>query len=47
MKALVKYVEQGGDLNTYDDVRDSLCEQLYVEKNQRLERTAEKRNQEC
>jgi hypothetical protein len=37
MKTLIKYVEQGGDLETYDDIPDSVREQLYAEENQRLE----------
>ncbi|KAJ5815136.1 hypothetical protein N7474_006913 [Penicillium riverlandense] len=38
MNALVKYVEQGGILKTYDDVPKSLREQLYAEENQLLEK---------
>lgn len=38
MKALIKYVEQGGHLETHDDIPDSVREQLYAEENQRLER---------
>jgi hypothetical protein len=38
LKALIKYVEQGGDLETHDDIPDSVREQLYAEENQRLER---------
>ncbi|KAJ5728932.1 uncharacterized protein N7483_003440 [Penicillium malachiteum] len=38
LKALVKYVEQGGVLETHDDVPDSVREQLYAEENQRLDK---------
>lgn len=38
LKALIKYVEQGGDLETHDDVPESVREQLYAEENQRLEK---------
>lgn len=38
MKTLVKYVDQGGVIETHDDVPNSLREQLYAEENQRLER---------
>ncbi|OQE62923.1 hypothetical protein PENNAL_c0256G06018 [Penicillium nalgiovense] len=38
MKALIKYVEQGGDLETHDDIPDSVREQLYAEENQRFEK---------
>ncbi|KAJ5111804.1 hypothetical protein NUU61_001434 [Penicillium alfredii] len=38
LKDLVKYVEQGGVLETHDDIPDSLREQLYAEDNQRLEK---------
>ncbi|CAI7580189.1 unnamed protein product [Penicillium pancosmium] len=38
LKALVKYVDQGGILDTYDDVPDSLREQLYAEEKQRVEK---------
>lgn len=38
MKALIKYVEQGGDLETHDDIPDNVREQLYAEENQRLEK---------
>jgi hypothetical protein len=31
-------VEQGGELRTHDDVPEDLCEQLYAEEQQRLER---------
>ena len=34
LKALVKYVEQGGVLETHADVPDSVREQLYAEENQ-------------
>lgn len=37
MRALIKYVEQGGVLETHDDISDSLRKQLYAEDNQRLE----------
>lgn len=36
LKALVKYLEQGGVLENHDDVPDSVREQLYAEENQRL-----------
>lgn len=35
MKALVKYVEQGGILETHDDVPDMIRDQLYAEERQR------------
>lgn len=38
LKALVKYVEKGGVLETHDDVPDSVREQLYAEENQRLDK---------
>jgi hypothetical protein len=38
MKALIRYVEQGGILETHDDVPESLREQLYAEENQRHEK---------
>lgn len=38
LKALVKYVEQGGVLETHDDMPDSLREQLYAEEDQRHEK---------
>lgn len=38
LKALVKYVEQGGVLQTHADVPDSVREQLYAEENQRLDK---------
>ncbi|KAI3290537.1 hypothetical protein DTO002I6_6460 [Penicillium roqueforti] len=38
LKALVKYVEQGGVLETYAGVPDSVREQLYAEENQRLDK---------
>lgn len=38
MRTLVKYVDQGGIIETHDDIPDSLREQLYAEENQRLER---------
>lgn len=38
LKALIKYVEQGGVLETHDDIPDSLRVQLYAEDNQRLEK---------
>jgi hypothetical protein len=38
LKALVKYVEQGGVLETHADVPDSVREQLYAEENQRLDK---------
>lgn len=41
MKTLVKHVDQGGVIETLDDIPDSLCEQLYAEENQRLERRKE------
>ena len=43
LKALVKYVEQGGVLETHDDVPDSVREQLYAEENQRLDKKKESR----
>jgi hypothetical protein len=38
LKALIKYVEQGGVLETHDDVPDSVREQLYAEENQRVDK---------
>lgn len=38
LKALVKYVEGGGVLETHDDIPDSLREQLHAEDNQKLEK---------
>lgn len=38
MKTLVKYVQQGGIIETHDDVPESLREQLHAEESQRLER---------
>ena len=38
MMALTKYVQQGGVIETDDNIPDSLREQLYAEENQRLER---------
>jgi hypothetical protein len=35
---LTRYVQQGGVIETHDDIPDSLREQLYAEENQRLER---------
>ncbi|GFF98316.1 conserved hypothetical protein [Aspergillus udagawae] len=36
LKALVKYVEQGGIIETHDDIPDNVREQLYAEERQRL-----------
>ncbi|KAK5805949.1 hypothetical protein VI817_000207 [Penicillium citrinum] len=38
LKALVNYVEEGGVLNSHDDVPESVCEKLYIQEQQRLER---------
>ncbi|CAI7609528.1 unnamed protein product [Penicillium viridicatum] len=38
LKALIKYVEQEGDLEIHDDVPDTVREQLYAEETQRLEK---------
>ena len=38
LKMLTRYVQQGGVVETYDDIPDNLREQLYAEENQRLER---------
>jgi hypothetical protein len=38
MKALVKHVEQGGILETHDDVPDMIRDQLYAEERQRIEK---------
>ncbi|RJE21195.1 hypothetical protein PHISCL_06471 [Aspergillus sclerotialis] len=38
LKALVKYVERGGVLDTHDDVPDSLREQLHAEEDLRHEK---------
>lgn len=37
MKALVKYVEQGGILETHDDLPDTIRDQLHTEERQRIE----------
>lgn len=39
LKALIKYVEQGGVLETHADVPDSVREQLFAEETQRLDKT--------
>jgi hypothetical protein len=36
LKTIIKYVEQGGILDTHDDVPDNVREQLYAEERQRL-----------
>jgi hypothetical protein len=36
LKALVRYVEQGGIIETHDDIPDNVREQLYAEERQRL-----------
>lgn len=36
MTALVKYVEQGGIIESHDDIPDNVREQLYAEERQRL-----------
>lgn len=38
MKALVKYVEQGGILETHDDVPDTIRDQLFAEERQRMDK---------
>ncbi|OJD20431.1 hypothetical protein ACJ73_08236, partial [Blastomyces percursus] len=38
LKSLVRYVEKGGILETHDDVPGMICEQLYAEEQQRLEK---------
>ncbi|KAJ5720259.1 uncharacterized protein N7483_008193 [Penicillium malachiteum] len=38
LKMLTRYVQQGGVIETHDDIPDSLREQLYAEESQRLER---------
>lgn len=38
MKALVKYVEQGGVIETHDDIPDTVRGQLYAEERQRIEK---------
>ncbi|KAA8641539.1 uncharacterized protein ATNIH1004_011675 [Aspergillus tanneri] len=38
MKALVKYVQQGGILETHDDIPDTVRDQLYAEERQRTEK---------
>ena len=38
MKALVKYVEQGGRLDSHDDVPDTIRDQLYAEEQQRIDK---------
>jgi hypothetical protein len=38
IKALVKHVEQGGTLETHNDVPDMIRDQLYAEERQRIEK---------
>lgn len=38
LKALVKYVEQGGIIETHDDIPNNVRDQLYAEEHQRLSR---------
>lgn len=38
LRSLIKYVEQGGELNTHDDVPHDIRENLYREEQQRLDR---------
>jgi hypothetical protein len=38
LKSLIKHVEQGGTLETHDDVLDDIREQLYAEEQQDVER---------
>jgi hypothetical protein len=38
IKALVKYVEQGGTLETHDDIPDTIRDQLYAEERQGIEK---------
>ncbi|KAJ5543730.1 hypothetical protein N7513_007238 [Penicillium frequentans] len=38
LKMLTRYVQQGGVIETHDDIPDNVREQLYAEENQRLER---------
>ncbi|KAL2005532.1 hypothetical protein VTN00DRAFT_2743 [Thermoascus crustaceus] len=38
MRALVRYVEQGGIIETHDDIPDTVRKQLYAEERQRLEK---------
>ncbi|OJJ65598.1 hypothetical protein ASPBRDRAFT_531819 [Aspergillus brasiliensis CBS 101740] len=38
MKALVKYVEQGGILESHDDVPDTIRDQLYAEEQHRIDK---------
>ncbi|EFW14609.1 conserved hypothetical protein [Coccidioides posadasii str. Silveira] len=38
LRSLVRYVEQGGVLETHDDVPDTIREQLYAEEQQSVER---------
>lgn len=38
LRSLIKYVEQGGILETHDDVLNVIREELYAEEQQRLER---------
>lgn len=44
LKNLVKYVEQGGVLETHDDIPDTVREQLYAKEQQGLERQQKKTN---
>lgn len=38
LRALVNYVEEGEELNSHDDVPESVREKLYIQEQQRLER---------
>lgn len=38
MRTLVKYVEQGGTIETHDDIPDTVRNQLYAEEQQRNEK---------
>lgn len=44
MKSLIKYVEDGGVLETHDDIPDMIREQLYTEEQQRLEKKKKKKH---
>jgi hypothetical protein len=38
LKSLIRHMEQGGQLRTHDDVPEDICQQIYTENQQWLER---------
>lgn len=42
LRRLVTYAEKGGVLETHKDVPDAICEELYMEEQQRVERQKRK-----